>query len=101
MAMGVASPWRSRFEPSARNQEGAEAEDGDQRSAGGRPGQLGSVRRPREHSRCHAASELNRATTKTTAIVIPVVKMWSPRLKSTARIEQELRAKRRNPFGGR
>src|SRR5580693_5468885 len=45
MALGVASPWRSRFEPSARTQEGAEAEDGDRRSAGGRPGQLGSVRR--------------------------------------------------------
>ena len=45
MALGVASPWRSRFEPSARTQEGAEAEDGDPRSAGGRPGQLGSVRR--------------------------------------------------------
>src|SRR6202790_4558431 len=39
MALGVASPWRSRFEPSARPQEGAEAEDGDRRSAGGRPGQ--------------------------------------------------------------
>jgi hypothetical protein len=26
MALGVASPWRSRFEPSARTQEGAEAE---------------------------------------------------------------------------
>jgi hypothetical protein len=36
MALGVASPWRSRFEPSARTQEGAEAEDGDRRSAGGR-----------------------------------------------------------------
>src|ERR1700677_4308727 len=47
MALGVASPWRSRFEPSARTQEGAEAEDGDRRSAGGRPGQLG-VRPPRE-----------------------------------------------------
>src|SRR5271154_5141252 len=35
MALGVASPWRRRFEPSARTQEGAEAEDGDQRSAGG------------------------------------------------------------------
>src|SRR6201998_2354598 len=35
MALGVASPWRSRFEPSARTQEGAEVEDGDQRSAGG------------------------------------------------------------------
>ena len=34
MALGVASPWRSRFEPSARTQEGAEAEDGDRRSAG-------------------------------------------------------------------
>src|SRR6202451_3356611 len=45
MALGVASSWRVRFEPSARTQEGAEAEDGDQRSAGGRPGQLGSVRR--------------------------------------------------------
>ena len=45
MALGVASPWRSRFEPSARTQEGAEAEDGDRRSARGRPGQLGSVRR--------------------------------------------------------
>jgi transposase len=33
MALGMASPWRSRFEPSARTQEGAEAEDGDQRSA--------------------------------------------------------------------
>src|ERR1700678_126406 len=39
MALGVASPWRSRFEPSARTQEGAEAEDGDRRSARGRPGQ--------------------------------------------------------------
>src|SRR5580693_6438293 len=39
MALGVASPWRSRFEPSARTQEGAEAEDFDRRSAGGRPGQ--------------------------------------------------------------
>src|SRR5271163_103765 len=29
MALGLASPWRSRFEPSARTQEGAEAEDGD------------------------------------------------------------------------
>ena len=37
MALGVASPWRSRFEPSARTQDGAEAEDGDRRSAGGRP----------------------------------------------------------------
>ena len=45
MALGMASPWRSRFEPSARTQEGAEAEDGDQRSARGRPGQFGSVRR--------------------------------------------------------
>src|SRR5271170_5205546 len=45
MALGVASPWRSRIEPSARTQEGAEAEDGDRRSARGRPGQLGSVRR--------------------------------------------------------
>src|SRR5580658_1823612 len=38
MALGVASLWRSRFEPSARTQEGAEAEDGNRRSAGGRPG---------------------------------------------------------------
>ena len=38
MALGVASPWRSRFEPSARTQEGAEAEDRDRRSARGRPG---------------------------------------------------------------
>src|SRR6202034_4395707 len=45
MALGVASPWRGRVEPSARTQEGAEAEDGDRRSAGSRPGQLGSVRR--------------------------------------------------------
>src|ERR1700735_3514889 len=45
MALGMASPWRSRFEPSARTQERAEAEDGDRRSAGGRPGQLGSARR--------------------------------------------------------
>src|ERR1700733_11247711 len=36
MALGMASPWRSRFEPSARTQEGAEAEDGDRRSAGRR-----------------------------------------------------------------
>src|ERR1700723_2968523 len=42
MALGVASPWRGRVEPSARTQEGAEAEDGDRRSAGGRPGQLGA-----------------------------------------------------------
>ena len=34
MALGVASPWRGRFEPSARTQEGAEAEDGDWGSAG-------------------------------------------------------------------
>src|ERR1700727_1899705 len=45
MALGVASPWRGRFEPPARTQGGAEAEHGDRRSAGGRPGQLGSVRR--------------------------------------------------------
>src|SRR6204780_275122 len=45
MALGVASPWRGRVEPSARTQEGAEAEDGDQRSAGGRPGKLSSLRR--------------------------------------------------------
>jgi hypothetical protein len=30
---------------------------------------------------CHASCGLNRATTKTTAIVIPVVTMWSSRLK--------------------
>src|ERR1700684_2914034 len=41
----MASPWRSRFEPSARTQEGAEAEDGDQRAAGGRPAPPASVRR--------------------------------------------------------
>src|SRR5271163_5148416 len=45
MAMGLASPRRGRSEPSARTQGGAEAEDGDRRSAQGRPGQLGSVRR--------------------------------------------------------
>src|SRR5277367_756950 len=45
MAMGLASPWRGRSEPSARTQGGAAAEDGDRRSAQGRPGQLGSVRR--------------------------------------------------------
>src|SRR5271154_7580718 len=35
MAMGVASPWRGRSDPSARTQGGAEAEDGDRRSAQG------------------------------------------------------------------
>ncbi len=46
MALGVASPWRSRFEPSARTQERAEAEDGDRRSKRGPPWPaLGSVRR--------------------------------------------------------
>ena len=36
----AASPWRSRFEPSARTQEGAEAEDGDRRSANSRQARL-------------------------------------------------------------
>src|SRR6204780_74711 len=45
MALGVSSLWRSRFEPSARTQEGAEAEDGARGAAGARPGQLGAARR--------------------------------------------------------
>src|ERR1700733_4408021 len=48
MALGVASPWRSRFEPSARPQEGAEAEDGDRRSAPSPwPARLRPPREPR------------------------------------------------------
>src|SRR5271167_2941938 len=54
MALGVASPWRGRSEPSARTQGGAAAEDGDRRSARDRPGQLGSVRRGNLGSRRRA-----------------------------------------------
>jgi transposase len=57
MALGVASPWRSRFEPSARTQEGAEAEDGDQRSAGGRPSAEGTSASVAELARAKARIE--------------------------------------------
>ena len=57
MALGVASPWRSRFEPSARTQEGAEAEDGD----GDPPGAALASSAPSAEGTSASVAELARA----------------------------------------